>query len=178
MALRTDFLRGARTRAPMPHCVRGRGRDIENGNMAEQSLDQRPTFNPVDLASDGDRPTSPHLQIWGWTVSMASSITQRATGIALYAGSILLVAWLAAAALGEAAYNTVTGLLGSPLGMVVLFGFTWAQMFHMAKGILHLVWDSGHLIGKDQGAQANWIVYALSVGLTGIIWLGALSVKG
>ncbi len=109
---------------------------------------------------------------------MASSITQRATGVALYGGSVLLVAWLVAGALGDGAYDFVTGLLGSPFGLFVLVGFTWAQMFHMCKGILHLIWDSGHFIGKEQALLANWGVYGLSIAFTALIWAVGLSVAG
>lgn len=109
---------------------------------------------------------------------MASSIAQRATGIALYAGSLLFVAWLTAAALGEEAFNFVNGILGSPLGLIILIGFTWAQMFHMSKGILHLVWDGGHLLSKRQGKKAATVVFAMSALLTILIWAVALGLGG
>ena len=40
------------------------------------------------------RPLSPHLQVYRWTITMTMSIVHRATGIANYAGSALLVLWL------------------------------------------------------------------------------------
>lgn len=145
--------------------------------MADQTnTPPRPMFDPA--VPPGDRPLSPHLQIWGWTVTMASSIGQRATGIALYAGFALMTAWLACAAIGEAAYTQFQAVLGSPLGLVVLVGFTWAQLFHLAKGIVHLIWDSGHMMGKGAGKNAAVAVFALSVVLTALIWVIALSVKG
>ncbi|MEM6649131.1 MAG: succinate dehydrogenase, cytochrome b556 subunit [Pseudomonadota bacterium] len=143
--------------------------------MADQIISKRPTFVPDH---HDDRPLSPHLQIWGWTITMASSIAQRATGIALYAGSLLFVAWLTAAALGEEAFNFINGILGSPLGLIILIGFTWAQMFHMSKGILHLVWDGGHLLSKGQGKKAATVVFAMSALLTIIIWAVALGLGG
>ena len=45
------------------------------------------------------RPLSPHIQIYRWTLTMMLSILHRATGIALYAGTALLAWWLLAAAL-------------------------------------------------------------------------------
>lgn len=143
--------------------------------MAEETLDTRPQFSPEEM---GTLPTSPHLQIWRWTVTMASSITQRATGIALYAGMALLTAWITSAVLSESAYLTVTGFMGTPFGLFILVGFTWAQMFHLSKGILHLIWDSGHLIQKAQAKPAAWAIYAVSVLLTTAIWAVALNVKG
>lgn len=145
--------------------------------MADQSTAaRRPMFDPAVAPSD--RPLSPHLQVWGWTVTMASSIAQRATGIALYAGFALLTVWLACGAIGESAYGAFQSILGSPLGLVVLAGFTWAQMYHLCKGILHLIWDSGHLLGKDAGKTTTTIVFVASIALTAAIWAVVLTVKG
>ena len=46
------------------------------------------------------RPLSPHLQIYRWQLTSVLSILHRATGVALSAGTILLVWWLVAAADG------------------------------------------------------------------------------
>ncbi|MGV6820759.1 MAG: succinate dehydrogenase, cytochrome b556 subunit [Parvularcula sp.] len=144
--------------------------------MPEPAHSTRPMFTPA--IPPEDRPLSPHLQVWRWTVTMASSILQRATGVALYAGFALLTAFLAAAALGEGAFTTVKGLLSSPLGLFVLIGFTWAQMFHLAKGILHLFWDSGRFISKDAGKTGAIITIAASILLTAGLWATAFGLKG
>ena len=70
------------------------------------------------------RPLSPHLQIWRWHVTMATSILHRVTGCGLYVGGLILVGWAVALASGPDAYATYVGLLGSPLGKLVLFGLT------------------------------------------------------
>lgn len=142
--------------------------------MAEPSLKTRPTFSP-DTAS---MPLSPHLQIWRWTVTMATSITHRATGIALYAGSILLALWLLAAAVGERFYAPMSSLLGSPLGLLILVGFSWAISFHLCNGIKYLFWDAGNFLEKGVAKKVAWIVYIASVVLTAVIWALALGMKG
>lgn len=144
--------------------------------MPEPGNPARPMFTPA--VPPKDRPLSPHLQVWRWTVTMASSILQRATGVALYTGFALLTVFLAAAALGEEAFSTVKGLLSSPLGLVVLMGFTWAQMFHLAKGILHLFWDSGRFISKDAGKTGAMITILASILLTAGLWAAAFGLKG
>jgi succinate dehydrogenase / fumarate reductase cytochrome b subunit len=48
------------------------------------------------------RPLSPHVQIYRWPVTMATSIVHRATGLALAAGRLLVAWWLIAAASGPA----------------------------------------------------------------------------
>src|SRR3977135_31305 len=60
-----------------------------------------------------ERPLSPHLQIYRWTLTMALSIVHRATGVALYFGTLLLAWWLIAAASGAAAYATGPAFAGA-----------------------------------------------------------------
>ena len=50
---------------------------------------------------------------------MALSIVHRATGIALYFGTLLLVWWLIAAASGPAAYANVQAFTGSIIGRLI-----------------------------------------------------------
>src|SRR5579864_5337909 len=54
-----------------------------------------------------ERPLSPHIQTYRWTLTMALSIVHRATGIAPYFGTLLLAWWLIAAASGPTAYAHV-----------------------------------------------------------------------
>ena len=57
---------------------------------------------------------------------MVMSILHRITGAALYFGTLLLAAWLVAAAMGERQFDSGQRLFGHPLGQLVLFGYTWA----------------------------------------------------
>ncbi len=72
---------------------------------------------------------------------MVMSITHRVTGALLYLGFLVSVIWLGALANGAETYALAQKLLGSPLGYVILFGFTWALLHHAFGGIRHLVWD-------------------------------------
>lgn len=65
---------------------------------------------------------------------MTLSIVHRITGIANYAGTVLLVAWLAAAALGEGPHAAMNAFFGSWFGQLVLFGYTWSLIHHMLGG--------------------------------------------
>lgn len=89
------------------------------------------------------RPLSPHLQIYRFSWTMAMSIVHRITGAALYLGTLLLAVWLVSAAAGKDAFDAVQWFFGSFLGMLILFGFTWALWHHMLGGIRHLIWDLG-----------------------------------
>ena len=117
------------------------------------------------------RPTSPHLQIYRWSVTMAMSILHRATGIANYTGMSLLVLWLVAAALGEDALNAVNFIYGSWFGQVVLFGFTWSLAHHMCGGIRHYFWDYGVMMERGQRSAMAWATLGASITITLLVWI-------
>ena len=101
----------------------------------------------VAHTSDGRtvrRPLSPHLEVYRPQLSSVLSIMNRVTGIAISAGTALLVWWLVAAASGPSAYQTVSAFLGSFLGIFVLFGWTASLMYHFFAGLRHLAWDAGY----------------------------------
>ena len=122
-------------------------------------------------------PLSPHLQIWRWTITMATSILQRATGIAMYAGSILLTLWLASAALGDSVYASMQGFMGSWFGQLILFGYSWAIFFHLLNGLRYLFWDAGIGFEKATATKTGWGAVLVSLALTALIW-GNLVLSG
>lgn len=109
------------------------------------------------------RPLSPHLTIYRWPVTMATSITHRVTGIGLAFGTILLAWWLVAIASGPESYQTFSSLAGSWFGQLVLLGFTWALAYHLLNGIRHLAWDMGYGFTPATANRNSWIIYILSV---------------
>ncbi len=117
-----------------------------------------------------NRPLSPHLQIYRWPITMTMSIAHRVTGFGLYAGMVLLVWWLAAAASGPRAFDFANAVLGSWFGLVVLFGFTWALIHHTLGGIRHFIWDFGIGLGKPACDQLAWANIIGSVVLTVVVW--------
>ncbi|MGD9785733.1 MAG: succinate dehydrogenase, cytochrome b556 subunit [Hyphomicrobiaceae bacterium] len=121
------------------------------------------------------RPLSPHLQIYTPIINMVASILHRITGAALYFGSILLAWWLVAAASGPAYFDWVNGLFGSLLGLVVLFGYTWALMAHMMGGLRHFLWDTGRGYDLKTVDLMSWGSLAASVALTLLIWAVVLA---
>ena len=89
------------------------------------------------------RPLSPHLQVYKPQLTSATSIFHRITGIALTVGTLLLAYWLVSLASGPAAFSTAQAFLGSIIGRLLLFGWTFALMYHLCNGIRHLFWDAG-----------------------------------
>lgn len=123
------------------------------------------------------RPLSPHLQIYRWSWTMAMSIAHRATGSALYVGTLLFVAWLVALASGPNAFDTAQAIATSIPGRLVLFGYTWALLHHMLGGIRHFIWDLGH--GFEPAARMNLARFSLvgSIGLTVLVWALAYAAR-
>jgi len=116
------------------------------------------------------RPLSPHLSIYKFTLTMATSIIHRGTGMAMYAGTLLIVLWFGAAALGEAPLGVVHWVLGSWFGQIVLFLATWALFQHLFGGLRHFIWDSGNAFdpeGREWLARLNLIC---SIVLTLVVW--------
>lgn len=109
------------------------------------------------------RPLSPHLQIYRWPVTMATSITHRATGVALTMGSVLVGWWLIAAASGPELYTPFQTVANNPLGQLVLFGFVWSLAYHLLNGIRHLAWDLGYGFNVGTANKTGVLVIVLSV---------------
>jgi succinate dehydrogenase / fumarate reductase cytochrome b subunit len=98
------------------------------------------------MASDWSdpRPMSPHLQVWRWHATMASSILHRATGIANYFGAVAISVWLILLAFG--AEGSVAFLFEGGMAWVTRFaliGLTYSVSYHWLNGLRHLMWDFG-----------------------------------
>jgi succinate dehydrogenase / fumarate reductase cytochrome b subunit len=122
------------------------------------------------MATTG-RPLSPHLQVYRWQLTMALSITHRATGLALVGGTLLLVWWLMAAAVGPDAYGIVQGFVGSWFGLLLLFGWSAALFFHLCAGIRHLVWDTGRALDIASVYATGYATIAGAAILTVLAWV-------
>lgn len=123
------------------------------------------------------RPLSPHLQIYRWPVTMATSILHRITGIGLYGGTILVVWWLVAAVSGPDYFAFVNGIYTSWFGLFVLFCFTWALIHHALGGVRHFVWDVGAGFSGPARNGLAWVTAALAPILTVLVWLGVYLVR-
>jgi succinate dehydrogenase / fumarate reductase cytochrome b subunit len=118
---------------------------------------------------------SPHMGIYRWQLTMTLSILHRATGVALSVGTILLCALLIALAAGAESYDSVRALCMSPVGLVLLVGWTWSLFFHLCNGIRHLVWDIGWGFEIPRAYATGWTVVAASLALTVLIWAFVLT---
>ena len=102
---------------------------------------------------------------------MALSITHRITGGALYFGMALLVWWLVAAAIGPDQFETARAVFSSWLGLLILFGFSWALFQHLLGGLRHLMWDTGRGLDLPTVFASGWAVVVGAVVLTVLLWV-------
>ena len=114
----------------------------------------------------GNRPLSPHLQVYRPQLTSMTSILTRITGNALLFGTILIVWWLLAAATSEGYFNFVNAILTSWFGKLVMLGSIWALWYHTLSGVRHLYWDSLRGLDIPTAEKLGWAVIWGSIGLT------------
>ncbi len=116
------------------------------------------------------RPLSPHLSIYRWQVQMVTSILHRLTGIILVFGTLMVLAGLFALAMGETSYAVFQHFSASPLGLILLIGWTWSLAFHACNGLRHLLQDAGLGYVTATFVRNGWLVIVASLLLTILIW--------
>jgi succinate dehydrogenase / fumarate reductase cytochrome b subunit len=125
-----------------------------------------------------NRPLSPHLQVYRPQLTSVLSILHRITGVALAAGTLLLVYWLIAAASGPGAFAAAQAIIGSWLGLLLLLGWTFALFFHLANGIRHLLWDAGYGFELKTVYASGWTAVAVAAALTLLAFILGLAARG
>jgi succinate dehydrogenase / fumarate reductase cytochrome b subunit len=136
-------------------------------------------MSQADSANRADaRPLSPHLQVYSPLINMTMSIMHRITGAALYFGTLILVIWLLAAATGRGNYDLVTSLMASPVGLLVMAGYTWALVHHALGGIRHLIWDTGRGFSLGTVNTLSWLTILGSLAISAGIWIYVLRLRG
>ena len=116
------------------------------------------------------RPLSPHLQIYRPQLTSIMSISHRATGAALAAGTLLLCLWLVALAAGDVWYALAATVIGHPIGIIILFGYSVALVYHALNGVRHLIWDYGIALTIPGVYRSGQIVLLLTVVITTLTW--------
>lgn len=118
----------------------------------------------------GSRPLSPHLQVWRWHPTMLASILTRISAVALYVGAFVAAGWALALASGREAYERYVEFLGSPLGVLLLLGFTGAFFYHLAAGVRHLVFDVGRGLNPKLADMTAIAAIVFAVAATGAVF--------
>ena len=125
------------------------------------------------------RPLSPHLQVYRMMLTFVMSGFHRVTGFLLYFGMVLVAWWLVAAASGPNAYANFEWLMGTWIGLLVLFGYSWALIHHSLGGIRHLIWDTLRGFEPTEREMLALATIVGSIALTLILWVvGYLAMGG
>ncbi|MFP7674392.1 succinate dehydrogenase, cytochrome b556 subunit [Marivita sp. S0852] len=114
----------------------------------------------------GNRPLSPHLQVYRPQLTSISSILTRITGNALIVASLMIVWWLFAASTGPEYFAVANGFVTSWFGDLVMFLSVWALWYHTLAGVRHLIWDEAKMLELDRAEKLGWAVIIGSVVLT------------
>jgi succinate dehydrogenase / fumarate reductase cytochrome b subunit len=102
---------------------------------------------------------------------MAVSIAHRITGAALYVGTLFLAIYLLATASDAQSFNVVSGLLGSFIGQVALFGYTFALLLHLFGGLRHAIWDAGKGFEPEARDRLATGSVAAAAVVTVVLWI-------
>jgi succinate dehydrogenase / fumarate reductase cytochrome b subunit len=123
-----------------------------------------------------ERPLSPFMfpKWYRFQITSALSILHRLTGLALAVGTILLAWCLVAAAAGGEVFMATHAFLISPIGIVLLAGWSTAFFYHLCSGIRHLMWDAGYGFEIRSAYLSGYVVLAATVLLTALTWLYVL----
>ena len=113
----------------------------------------------------GNRPLSPHLQIYRPQLTSVTSIFVRITGNALLVGRC----WSSGGfSPPRPLPRRSRGRRGADewFGDLVMFLSLWALWYHTLGGVRHLVWDSGRGLDLDSSYMMGYVMIGGSVVLT------------
>jgi succinate dehydrogenase / fumarate reductase, cytochrome b subunit len=112
------------------------------------------------------RPLSPHLTVYRMSrYTLATSIFNRFTGVALSLALLLLVYWLLAVAGGGRQFARAEWVLSLPVMKLVYAALIVAYCYHLVAGLRHLVWDTGRGLERAQAQRSARLVVAVSIAL-------------
>lgn len=114
----------------------------------------------------GDRPLSPHLQVYRPQLTSITSILTRITGNAMLLAALLIVWWFLAAATSEAYFAVANGFITSWFGDLIMLLSLWGLWYHTLAGVRHLIWDNAKMLEIEAAEKLGWAVIGGSVVLT------------
>ncbi len=128
--------------------------------------------------ASGNRPLSPHLEVYRFQITMALSILHRITGVGLVGGAFLFTYWISSATYGPEAFDQAQDFLGSWFGRLVLLGMIFSFYYHLANGIRHMAWDAGWGFEMPKLRATGAVVVVFSVTMTVLTFLAGYWAAG
>ncbi len=128
--------------------------------------------------ASGNRPLSPHLEVYRPQITSMLSILHRLTGIGLVGGALIFTYWISSATYGPEAFDQAQSILGSWFGRLVLLAMIFAFYYHLANGIRHIAWDAGWGYEMSKLRASGVVVLVFSVSMTILTFLAGYWAAG
>ena len=128
--------------------------------------------------ASGNRPLSPHLQVYRPQITSLLSILHRLTGVAMIGGAVMFTYWIAAATYGPEAFDRAQAVLGSWFGRLVLFGMALSLFYHLGNGVRHMAWDIGWGYELPKLVASGWVVVVFSITMTFLTFAAGYALRG
>jgi succinate dehydrogenase / fumarate reductase, cytochrome b subunit len=77
-------------------------------------------------------------------------------------------------AAGGEVFAMTHAFIASPIGVLLLFGWSVAFFYHLCSGIRHLAWDAGYGFEIRSAYRSGYAVLAATALLTVLAWLYVL----
>jgi len=110
-----------------------------------------------------ERPLSPHLFVYKFKYTLATSIINRFTGLVLSVGLIVLAYWLMSVAGGTREYSQARAVLSMGIFKIFYGALLFAFAYHLVAGVLHLIWDTGRYLERSQSKKSATLVTVVSI---------------
>ena len=129
------------------------------------------------MANLDKRPLSPFMlgQTYRFQITSVMSLLHRMTGVVLAIAAFGFSWWIMSIALGGSYAEGAAAVTSSVPGRIVLFLVSLALMYHLFNGIRHLAWDAGFGFRIPQVYASGYMVLALTVVSTVLLWFVAMS---
>lgn len=110
----------------------------------------------------GNRPLSPHLQVYRPQLTSMSSILVRITAIGSLVPALLIVWWFLAAATSAASFAAIDGFMRSWFGDLILFLAVLGIAYHTLGRLRHVIWDFGYCLDVETSEKMALGMFGLS----------------
>jgi succinate dehydrogenase / fumarate reductase cytochrome b subunit len=111
------------------------------------------------------------LMRFAWPIAAIASITHRISGVVLFIGIAFGLYALDLSLSSETGFDSVKGLMLSPLGRLVTWALLAALAYHFVAGLKHLLLDlevADSLAGSQFAARVTLLFAAVLIVLAGI----------
>lgn len=120
------------------------------------------------------RPVNLDIGTMKLPITAYASILHRISGVFLFIAIGLMIYALDSSLSSQADFDSLAGMLGSPVAKLVLWAVLAGLIYHSVAGVKHLVMDMGYgetYEGGVLGSRITFAVSAILIALAGVwVW--------